>query len=219
MVNVLESAKNAEFISAACKLGADIEARNNYGHTPLYAHINEPSIIRALIENGADVKVTDEDVNTLLHQWDLPPDVVALLVDAGCPINAENKVGRTPLECVSTNCLGTLLSFGADGNRKNPNGLAPLHTHKTCEAIKTPLQYGAEVDVRDDALRTPLMYSGQYVLRKNARHLLDTGADPRATDKDKMTPLHFVCGAVSNNDFVHGSDYFVKALNTPNNRE
>ena len=51
-------------------LGADINAKDNNGETPLHsaADAGHADIIRALVELGADINAQDEDGETPLHR-------------------------------------------------------------------------------------------------------------------------------------------------------
>ena len=69
--------------------GADPNARDEYGWTPLHraaAWSNEdPAVVKALVDAGADIEVRDEDDKTPLHyalDSNKGPDAAALLRNA-----------------------------------------------------------------------------------------------------------------------------------------
>ena len=64
--------------------GADLEARNLLGRTPLHsaADGDYPAIVAALLEAGAEVNPTDRFGRTPLDRA-RHPDIIALLLEAG----------------------------------------------------------------------------------------------------------------------------------------
>jgi uncharacterized protein len=80
--------------------GADVDARNVNGHTPLHLAAY-PDAVRALVDAGADLEARANDGGTPLHLAAETPDrgdVMAALLDAGAKVNAVNAKGRTPLD-------------------------------------------------------------------------------------------------------------------------
>jgi ankyrin repeat protein len=194
-VTLLHSVADPELVPVICKLGADVEARDNFGRTPLHSQTGNPEVIRALLEQGANAQAVDQNGGTPLHQRGSLPQAIALLVNAGCPINAEDYCGSVALHSANSDCAEALLSLGADANWRKEDSLTPLHSVRDSETIKVLLRHGAVVDARDKTLRTPLMYSGQHLLLGKAEQLLGAGADPCVTDQNKATALHHACDA------------------------
>ncbi len=80
--------------------GADADARNGMGHTPLHLAAN-PGVVQTLVEAGANVDARSNDGSTPLHVATGEPfggRVMAALLDAGADVNAVNARGRTPLD-------------------------------------------------------------------------------------------------------------------------
>ena len=77
--------------------GADINARNSGGYTPLHIaarYTKDPTLIWVLIDAGADVNAKSETGATPLHAailFNCAPDVVAVLIAAGADPNALNN--------------------------------------------------------------------------------------------------------------------------------
>ena len=58
--------------------------------------VNNPLLVRALIQAGADVKIPNSTLNTPLHFTESAACAM-MLIDAGADINAVNKKDRSPL--------------------------------------------------------------------------------------------------------------------------
>lgn len=81
--------------------GADIEARNAEGATPLItaSRLGNLALVSLLLEQGAQLDATDRNGNTALHEASFhshTPCVDALLA-AGAGTSARNRLGFTPL--------------------------------------------------------------------------------------------------------------------------
>jgi ankyrin repeat protein len=97
-----------EVVQKLIEYGADIDARDQYGRTPLYwasggHHFKDGSVLRLLLERGADVNArAAHDGSTPLHRasawWAL--EVVRLLLEHGADVEAANVDGNTPLQVV-----------------------------------------------------------------------------------------------------------------------
>ncbi len=105
--------------------GADINAKNGGGFTPLQAVAGEghKEIAQLLIAEGADVNVKDKFFGyTALHDAAINGhnEIAELLIAKGADVNAKNDVGETPLD-------------GADGEIAD---LLRKHGGKTGEELK-----------------------------------------------------------------------------------
>ena len=181
--------------------GADVNARDDYGNTPL--------LFATLVEAGG----TD---GTPVSEG---PEVVALLLEAGAEVNARNGFGVTPLfnavggrqgynvpaEALRTEVppiVSLLLEAGADVDAAFrggdfgdiaavPNfnrGTTPLHRAaalETPETVVLLLEAGADVHARDRAGNTPLLLAGLGGFGNPAvlEALLEAGADVRDRDR------------------------------------
>ena len=114
--------------------GADVNAKNKWGSTPLHAAAREghTEAVRLLLEAGADVNAENEDGETPLHwaAWEGHTDVVRLLLAAGADVNAKDKDVRTPLHLAAKkerpDVVRLLLEAGADANGTSRWKLTPL---------------------------------------------------------------------------------------------
>ena len=90
-----------EMVQALLDCGADVNARNNDGYTPLiYASLSTNiEVFRLLLNHGADPNVRYDDGNTLLHaalRFRMT-EMARLLVEHGASVQVKDRRGRTPL--------------------------------------------------------------------------------------------------------------------------
>lgn len=92
------------FLTALLDGGADVNAWDGIGYTPLHLAVMEkaqPAIITTLIDGGANVDAEDEDYRTPLHlaaRYSEKPKIIKILLKNGANIRAKDKHGCTPLE-------------------------------------------------------------------------------------------------------------------------
>jgi ankyrin repeat protein len=122
--------------------GANIEARNEDGSTPLTwaSAFAQTDILKLLIQRGAKTNVTDKYGNTALISaacecaeatMNSAYDVVRILLKQGANVNARNHDGRTALMMASgmigdARVLQLLLDNGADPRAKDHEGKTAL---------------------------------------------------------------------------------------------
>jgi hemoglobin len=129
---------NLAIVKLLLHLGADPDARDRWGHTPLYFVGNASQgllgagVVRALIQGGADVNAQERLKHcTALHmaarRGDVP--VAEALLHCGADREARDKLGETPLhravKCGKTEMVAFLLSQGANAHAKGKSGLTP----------------------------------------------------------------------------------------------
>lgn len=113
--------------------GLDINQKYKDGTTPIfYAEPNNASsdktyALKLLIEKGADIHVKDNLGNTLLHQG-FSGELNKILINAKLDVNAQNKLGQTPLisACIKNGDINELLNANADVNLKTNEGESVL---------------------------------------------------------------------------------------------
>ncbi len=119
-------------------LGADPNARDQLGHTPLYFVGNAShgthgaDVVRVLVQGGANVNAQERLKHcTALHmatrRGNVP--VAEALLDCGADGEARDKLGDTPLhravKCGKTEMVAFLLSRGADVHAEGKRGMTP----------------------------------------------------------------------------------------------
>ena len=170
--------------AAICNLlldhGADINAINNDGRTPLSTNLKH------------------------YHQ----ADVARLLIAKRANVNTRDKTGRTPLSFAvsfgDAAITELLLENGADPNIGDLDGLSPLHEAAFRGSVNKCIlliRHGARVNSRDKLGETPL--SGSTAFRKGAgrvvKFLLENGANPNIGDSHGSSPLHQAAAALRGN--------------------
>jgi ankyrin repeat protein len=166
--------------------GADLEAKNAAGETPLFVAVkyadgrgpSGESTIKTLVSAGASLNSRDNLGNSALHaavRWN-NRDAAGALINAGIDVNARALNGKTPLH---------------DAVRL---GIADIET--------LLVNRGADVEIRDSGGNTPFMEAiiGGHTL--SAERLVNLGADPNTRNSQGDTPLHLAV-AEGQNDTVN----------------
>jgi ankyrin repeat protein len=146
----LHLASCAEAARLLLERGANIEARNDAGSTPLHlaAMHCQVDVARVLIEAGADVNARSNSGATPLHDASCR-DVAELLIAYGARVDARDKYGDTPLhEAVRRDrcdVVEVLLKHGANPNEIGALGTTPLYLAKS-ECVRNALIKAGAVD-------------------------------------------------------------------------
>jgi len=146
---------NTEAVKQHIAAGADVDAKNNVGDTPLHmtALSGHKIITELLIAKGADVNTKDEDGGTPLHiaVSGAHKEIAELLITNGADVNAKDDEGSTPLDNLkSTVDLWMMAAvFGVEVDEalwSQATELAEFlrkHGGKTSEELLIPhLEYG-----------------------------------------------------------------------------
>lgn len=100
----------SELVRWLVEQGADVNARDNYGATPLHKHaMSWCGLTELLLDLGADLEAVDYQNETPLFAaaGSFKPKAVLTLVTKGANIGAKNKRGQTPLEKALALCRNT----------------------------------------------------------------------------------------------------------------
>ena len=205
-MTVVQTGTVAE-VQQAIKAGADVNARNDYGVTPLMcavAYNTHAGVLSVLIKASADVNAKDTDRMTPLMyaaEYNTNAKVLSVLIKAGAEVNAKNVDGMTPLMYAAgynTNAdvLYALIKAGADVNAKDSDGLTPLMyaagLATNPAVLHALIKAGADVKAKDNEGVTHLMYAAGYNTNAEVLSaLIKIGADVNAKDSDRMTPLMY----------------------------
>jgi len=123
-----------ELVDLFIEKGVPLEAKNNFGFTPLQSAVAEGkyTLVEKLIEQGADIHVKDNNNRSLLHSLGNfkenaeVEDVLNILLRGGLNINDIDNEGNTPLHQASiTNkqfLINLLISKAADPMIRNNEG-------------------------------------------------------------------------------------------------
>ena len=167
-------------IADIVELGADPNARNNAGNTPLHLvalYNSNPKVIDALLEAQADPNVRNNAGDAALHlaAWNNPEEsVIAALLRGGAKLEARDVHDRTPLHVAASlnqnpAVITVLLGAGASLEARDNTGDTPLHLaawfNHHPPVIATLLEAGADRHARDKFGRVPWDYAkGRDVL-------------------------------------------------------
>ena len=172
--------------------GANVNAKDGIGHTPLYFALrnNDPEIVKILVEKGADVSLTVERNYPLLQfaVWYGNLDTVRLLVNHGAKLDAKDQSGWTPFRHAAAARKRDLVEFfvgkGVD--------LPALHL-AACVGdlarVEALVKQGANVDAKDELGWTPLYWATCLARIEVAKFLVANGASVNVVTNDAGTPL------------------------------
>jgi hypothetical protein len=125
---------DVERVSFLLKVGAEVEARNVDGMTPLHcaSATGREAVVRLLLDRGAEVRAATSKGVTPLHvasQYGHAA-VVRLLLERGADVRAALPDGFTPLHSASLEghepVVRLLLDGGADANARDEEGRTAL---------------------------------------------------------------------------------------------
>ncbi|KAK6527599.1 hypothetical protein TWF694_004583 [Orbilia ellipsospora] len=109
-----------EIFNSLLRTGADIQAQNSNGETPLHYAAEQGDLdgIKWLLDHGADTETPDKDGNTCLHTITKsssaridPVEVARALLNAGADLIRENSRGETALSMAIENHDLSLVRF------------------------------------------------------------------------------------------------------------
>src|SRR5688572_20622266 len=152
--------------------GADVNAKNRRGSTPLFWALHDEAKVRLLVAHGAAVKIKQVEGRSPVYQ-------TALLGNGNA-------------------ILRFLLDNGGDPNAATLNGLTPLSAaalRGDVEAMRLLIDKGAAIDAKNGAGATALMAAAANGSPSAVQLLLDKGADPTLATKLGETALGNAAGA------------------------
>lgn len=168
--------------------GANINAKNEIGATPLYFATKDFDLTQRLIVKGANVNIRAFGDFTPLHQVSFSGNlkVAKLLIDHGADPNANGINGTILHEIIyrklesGTEMAKLLLEGGAKINQKFSYGNTELHLaalNDCADIIPLLVKHGADVNAVNEYGHTPLYYAARHGHRKAAEALIAAGAN------------------------------------------
>jgi len=192
---------NGKVAALLLKAGADVDAQNAEGYTPLHyaAHYNASNVAALLLKAGADIEAKDARGYTPLHgaAHYNAGNSAALLLKAGADIEAGSITSSfTPLRSAMWKnadwVAALLLKAGADIAAGDGDHGTLLHSATNDNSDKVAavlLKAGADIEAKDVNGNTPLHYAAYHNADKVATVLLENGANKNARNDNNETPL------------------------------
>ena len=180
--------QDSAIVAALMRAGADVNARNNAGDTPLRLALTSRNgrLADALVGLGAETDAVDTGGNVpeaLVCDWSsavfsaAPVESIRACIDAGADVNTPNTTlnavaGRLEdNHAFAADLVRIFLQVGADPNARGRDGATPLHLASAALLFRTDANRGQSAVVAA---------------------LLEGGADPNARDEAGATPLHHI---------------------------
>jgi ankyrin repeat protein len=196
--------------------GADPNAANDFGATPLMWCAGDAAKVRLLLSKGADVHARSKLGRTPLliaAAYDGATEAARLLMEKGADVNARDEGGNTPLALAAgSNNLEVarlLIARGAQVNNVDGGGYTPLlnaagNGDRSAAMVKLLLEHDAQVNVKSGDTAeivkngpillghlTPLQVAAGQGNYETVAALIAAGADVNAKDVRNATPLVF----------------------------
>ena len=200
---MMRAAGNYEKVERLLAGGATIDAKSNYGRTPLLIAASFPGNVRTvqlLLERGAKIDVQDQFGDTCLVSACKRGDaeLAKVLLQAGANVAAGSSwPGQAPLiwaaEEGNLATIACLLEHGAGKIQPHLDiALSSAAARQSPAAVRLLLEQGANPNAPSPvAGYTPLMWAAysENVDEATVRLLLDKGANPKAKGANGETPL------------------------------
>jgi ankyrin repeat protein len=123
--------------------------------------------------------------------------LVKALIEGGSDVNAEDKLGETPLHDAVVRGYEEisilLIEHGADVNARDVRGLSPVHAaawRGNLDMVALLISSGADINARDHDGVTPLHAAALAGRKETVALLIEKGAAVNAKNNINMTPLH-----------------------------
>jgi ankyrin repeat protein len=188
-----------EIIELLIAAGADVNAKDKDGRTPLDGALGETAdLIR---KHGGKNGTEDYSIHLAAARGNI--EAVKQHLAAGADVNAMSGAdGRTPLNIAATHghkeIAELLIAEGADVNATDENGWTPLLVAAYWggkEIAELLIAKGASVNAKGGiGGGTPLHRATQEGYMEIVELLIAKGADVNATDMYRRTPLDMVIG-------------------------
>jgi ankyrin repeat protein/HEAT repeat protein len=197
---------NEDKVAELLAQGANPNASNKFGHTPLLKAVTNGSleVIQLLIDNGADVNAKTKDGRSIIANAASlrEPQAVVLLLKAGAKPDAGALQMASWLGRVEAAKI--LLEAGVDPNAGLSSAAQGCHV----KLVKLLIAKGANVDGPRKGVNTPLHLAALQGGPETVKLLLASKADPNSLNEKNDVPLHL---AISGNSDIRIVKLLVQA--------
>lgn len=155
-----------ESVQELLEKGANIEAKDKYGQTPLIlaAWAGHTDIVRLLLDKGANIEAVGVPGTALAAAAGMAhPDTVRLLLERGANIEGNSPGGNSPLNSAvrisNIETINLLLDKGANIDARDQLGSPPIITAlilKRIDIVRLLLAKGADIEAKDTYGNTAL---------------------------------------------------------------
>lgn len=160
---------NRSKIRLLLTIGANLEARNEQGDTPLLAAVKMKNLdtVKLLLQAGANPNVSTHHGQSALHVAAFRSNefIVRVLLDHGAKANSRDELGHTPLDCaVHTNHFSTALLLRRRGAlvpenmKQDPMLLRSAIKHKNLAMIEWLVETGVDPNTVAGRNREPALH-------------------------------------------------------------
>jgi len=182
-------------VKALLKNGADVQARDEFGNTPLMAAawLADVGMLELLLKAGAEVSATNKAGATALMRATTVEDMTRLLVSKGAVVNARSQLNNSALILAArkpgnSRTVKLLLDCGAEANATNVFGTTAIMCAAAAgdmDSVRLLLDAGADINAKPNMNvdgfifgggRTPLMWASFLGAEPLAKLLLERGA-------------------------------------------
>jgi ankyrin repeat protein len=185
--------------------GADVNAKNLRGSTPLHWAIHDEAKVRLLLSKGAGINSKQAQGRTPLFLATILGDGVRtmrLLFDRGADPNLASANGQTPLMMAAArgNVEGMrlLIEKGAEVNARDGAGETALMgacTSGNAGAVRLLIEKGADVKVKSKRNETAMGFASTAGVQASVELLLTKGAEVNVRNFRGYSPLMFAASS------------------------
>jgi ankyrin repeat protein len=216
-----------QIVSLLIKLGADVNASNGIGWTPLHfaAESGFEDVVEILLKSGANPTTESLDgKRPRTISWEKRYKNVTKMLDGSVPItlDARNQSKARSLSLLfyaarngHLNNISQILDEGVDVNSLDADGRSSLSLaaeHGWSDVVHALTSRNADPNLQDNYGGSPLSWASRYGHSTIVEHLLDRGANSDSPDMDGQSPL----SAVSQHGHVQTAMILLKHGANPN---
>ncbi|MBI3210203.1 MAG: ankyrin repeat domain-containing protein [Candidatus Solibacter usitatus] len=190
-----------ETMKALIAKGADVNAKNRFGSTPLHWAAADVEKARLLLSKGADINAKTHDGRTALYLAASQRNsraMLELLLEKGADANIATLPGRTPLMAAAGNgdveAMKKLVAAKAKVSATSSTGSTALldaAVSSNVEAVRFLLAQGSDVNAHTKRNQTALAAASAAGSEEIVALLLEKGADVHIADERGYTALMY----------------------------